>query len=487
MADPNSDSAPLDSSDASVPDLRAATARSRAAFRAESNPTHAVRADRLRRLSALVSTHKEHFASAIDADFRGRARSETHALEVVPLLAGLSYLRSRLAEWLAPRPRKSQWFTQLARCEVRLLPLGVIGVITPFNYPLLLSLSPVAAALAAGNRVLIKPSPDSPHFSRRLSESIAAEFDASECTVCIDDGALGPHFAEGEFDHLFFTGSSRVGRLVAASAGQRLIPVTLELGGRSPAIVCPGARPSRHARTLLRGKLLNAGQSCVAPDHAWIPRADLDAWIEGLQREMRGLYPNWREDEEYTSLATPGQCARISALVADARARGCTELPLLSDDELDAAPAHRCAPRMIIDPPAEARVSREEIFGPILPVFPYDDFDEVVQTLCAPPDPLTAIILGASPRERALFVESTRAGTLTFDAPLVHFAQDDLPLGGLGLSGMGQYHGLEGVLRFSHQRGDYHQYRLNATSWCLPPHRGQAPGRIVRWLEKLLG
>jgi len=448
--------------------LEEAFAVQRAAFAREMNPSLAARRDRLDRLLALVSTHQEEIAAAVSADFGHRSRHETDLADNFAVLSALRHTRRHLRRWMRPQRVATPMHLWPAMSEVIRQPLGVVGVISPWNYPLQLALLPAAAALAAGNRVMLKPSELTPRFSALLQTIVAAAFAADELAVFPGDVELGRAFARLPFDHLFFTGSTAVGRQVALAAAENLTPVTLELGGKSPAIIDADCDLPVAARRIAFAKLLNAGQTCVAPDYLLVPRARVDAVIAALREAVGAMYPTLAANPDYTSIASDRHYRRLARLVADAEVHGATARSLAA-----AAPdasARQFPPTALVGVGDEMAVMREEIFGPILPVVPYESLDEAIAYVNARPRPLALYWFGRDRAQQQRVLEGTVSGGAAINDACWQVAQENLPFGGVGASGMGAYHGERGFLTFSKEKAVLHQARINGVALFRPPY-----------------
>lgn len=455
----------------------------RSAFAQQPYPAWEVRRDRLRRLRALVQTHEREFAAALQDDFGGRPAAETELLEVFPALEEIKAALRHGRAWMRPRRAPvAKWYLP-ARARVLPQPLGVIGVIAPWNYPLFLSVSPAAGALAAGNRVLLKLSEFTPAFGARFAERVAERFAADEFAVVNGDAEVAAHFSALPFDHLLFTGSTAVGRKVMAAAAANLTPVTLELGGKSPAIVAPGYPLPHAVRRILVGKLVNAGQTCIAPDYVLLPRTDIDAFVALARESAARMYPAGLADAAYCSIVNARQYARLAGYLQEARAAGARLQPLFDGGQADDA-RHRLAPVLVIDPPHHLALLREEIFGPILPVLPYDTLEDALRFVRERPRPLALYWFDRDRARTEEALRSTHAGGVTVNDVLLHVTQHSLPFGGVGPSGIGHYHGRWGFDTFSKLKPVFVQSRLNLVGLFGPPYRPLASA-LTRWMKRL--
>ncbi len=431
----------------------------------------------LARLDAMLLRDREAFAAAISADFGNRARPETMLAELVPLRAAIAHARRHLARWMRPRRHPVALAFQRGRAWVRTEPLGCVGIVSPWNYPLLLGLSPLIDALAAGNRVMLKPSELTPRFSSLLERSLAASFPATQVAVVQGGRDVGEAFVRLGFDHLLFTGSTGVGREVLRAAAERLTPVTLELGGKSPVVVCDDIDLARAARIVAVGKLFSAGQTCIAPDYALVRADRAEAFARLVAREAARMLPTLA-GPDCTSIVTDGHLARLQAMLREAEASGAR---LLRHPESDDAARRRMGPVVVLDPPPDGTLMRDEIFGPILPVVAVRDLDAAFAFLSARPHPLALYCLTDDAATLGRVLDATVSGGVAVNATLLHCAQPSLPFGGRGPSGMGAYHGEDGFRRFSHRRAVFAAGRLNGAMLLTPPH-GRAMALLLRAL-----
>lgn len=436
---------------------------------------HATRTDRLIRLGEMLRRNDDKIVATISADFGCRVEDETRLMEITPLMNALRHTKAQLRRWMRPARRPISIVFQPGRGRLVPQPLGVVGIIAPWNYPLFLSIGPLIDVLAAGNRAMMKPSELAPRFADLLQGLIAETFAPDEVAVVTGDAAVAEAFSALAFDHLIFTGSTAVGRKVAQAAAANLTPVTLELGGKSPAIIAPDADISKAARSIAFGKFTNVGQTCVAPDYVLVPRAALAALAEALERRIRQSYPSLAEG--YTSIITARHYDRQTALLADLPQA--VQVISVGTDDPD---ARKFAPRLVLDPPEDSRLMREEIFGPILPLLPYDDLDAAMGSVNAGDRPLAAYCFASSKAMTERIVRRTMAGGMTVNGTLLHLAQDELPFGGVGTSGIGAYHGHTGFLRFSHLKSVYTPGFLNAFEMMGPPW-----GKLARLAYRVLG
>lgn len=450
------------------------------AFARERHPGWRVRADRLARVAEALRGARSRLAEAVSADFGQRSPDETALLEIFPAIEALDHARRHLREWMAPRRRPtSLWFLP-GTSSIVPQPLGVVGIVVPWNYPILLAVAPLAGALAAGNRVMVKLSEVTPRTAACLADVLETALGPDVLTVVTGDATVARAFVSLPFDHLLFTGSTRVGVEVMRSAATRLVPVTLELGGKSPVIVAPGYPLGHAAERIAFGKCLNAGQTCIAPDYCLVPRSDLDGFVAALGGATRRLYPSIAGSRDYTSIVDDRQFDRLVAWLEEARAAGARVEPL-SDAPAPERAGRRFPPFAVVGAPVDTRLMREEIFGPILPVIPYDTLDEAIAWVNARPRPLALYVFDRDATRVDRVIEQTVAGGVTVNDTILHIAQEELPFGGAGASGMGQYHGEAGFRTFSREKPVFRQSRLTLVRLLNPPYgaRFRAMLRII--------
>ena len=440
------------------------------------------RRNRLERLRCLLEDNEGEIETAIDSDFAGRPRIETQIAEIFPSLAEIRGAIGHGRRWMKPRSAGvSKWFLP-ARANVVPRPLGVVGIIVPWNYPLFLAVSPLVAALVAGNRAMVKMSEFTPAFSELFQRLIGSAFRANEVAVITGGADVASQFAALPFDHLLFTGSTGVGRKVMGAASQNLTPVTLELGGKSPAVVAPGY-PIEHAvQRVLAGKLLNAGQTCIAPDYALVPRAQVPAFVESAKRQAQDMYPAGLDDADYCSIINARQYERLAGYIEQARSADTAIVPLFNGAGHNDS-KRRLAPAIAINPSPHLDLMREEIFGPLLPVIPYDDVKDAMAFINAQPRPLAMYWFDNDGKRAELALKNTHTGGVCFNETLMHVAQEDLPFGGVGPSGMGHYHGRWGFDTFSKLTPVFRQSRFNGMKLFLPPYKPRV-AKMLRLMKR---
>ncbi|NVN37785.1 coniferyl aldehyde dehydrogenase [Komagataeibacter swingsii] len=453
-------------SDVTPADLNRILDRQRAAFLNAGPPGLKQRRTNLRRLKAEILKRRTEIVRALKTDFGQRSERESAIVELIPLVQSINYMIAHLGCWMKPERRHVSAYFQCGRAWVVRQPVGVVGIIAPWNYPVSLALVPLATAIAAGNRAMLKPSEFTPATSAVIGEIVQAAFPAEQVSVVTGGGEVGAAFSTLPFDHILFTGSTAVGKKVAEAAARNLTPVTLELGGKSPVVIAPGFSMQRVADRVAFGKLTNAGQTCVAPDYVLVHEGDRDAFVAAYQDAVKKLHPGgYAGSPDYTAILNTHHYERLSGLVRDAEEHGAQVIRMGSDS----AASHVLAPVLILDVRPELAVMQEEIFGPILPVLTYRNLDEAIAFINARPRPLALYYFGDSRVERDRVLKNTISGNVTINGTLMHYVQDDLPFGGVGDSGIGAYHGKEGFMALTHARGVYRQGRFNAATLLQPP------------------
>jgi coniferyl-aldehyde dehydrogenase len=455
--------------------------RMRDAQSVELSPAWPVRAERLRALRKLLLDHRAELAVAIDADFGRRPTQETELLELFPSLSAIGHALRHGRRWMTPRRRWANALFLPARIELRPQPRGVVGIIVPWNYPLYLAVGPLVDALAAGNRVMLKMSEFTPRFSALFATLVARHFPAGEVAVVTGAAEVAQAFSALPFDHLLFTGSTAVGHQVMRAAAANLTPVTLELGGKSPAIVGPGARFEHAVERIVFGKLVNAGQTCIAPDYVLLPRDRMDDFVAAAQRAMARMYPQLAQNAQYAAIASDRQYQRLAALLDDARDRGARVHPL-GDAAADAT-RRLLPPQLLSRVDDSMAVMREEIFGPLLPLLPYDTIDQAIAQVASRPHPLALYLFETDKAVIDRVLSRTVAGGVSVNDTLYHIAQHGLPFGGVGASGMGGYHGEAGFRTFSHLKPIFRQAQFNGAGLFNPPY-GERFRRLLDLLRR---
>ena len=453
----------------------------KAAYAAEPNPTLEVRLDRIARIEKMIEANEEKICKALEADFGVRHPVETRLAECQMIYQACKYTRKHLKEWMKPEQREVPSHMGASQAWVESQSLGVVGILSPWNYPVQLALIPAIAAFAAGNRVWLKPSERSSRTSGFIASLIQEYFHPSEFCVTTGGPEVAEQFAALPFNHLFFTGSGTIGKKVMRAAAENLTPVTLELGGTTPVIIDKSAKLKDAASSIIYGKLLNGGQTCIAPDYVLLEQSIQEECIQELQAAAQTQFSN---PEELTGPIDERQLQYWKHLVSDALDRGAKVIPLLNNPGAGARPFE---PIALINVPPEARILHEEIFGPILPIITIADTSEAIAYVNNKPNPLALYWFGKDKKNMKRVLNETRSGGVTINDTLLHITIEDLPFGGVGASGMGSYHGKAGFDTFSHQksilevRGFFGLNLFKGTKTARPPY-----GKMTEWLLRYL-
>ena len=431
-------------------------------------PTAKERIDRLARLKRVLVKYQDQFADAINQDYGNRSISETKIGELLTCLEHIKYYSKNLSSWMKPSKRHVSIIHQPAKAWVEYQPLGVVGIIAPWNYPLLLSVGPLICALAAGNHAMIKISSASAHFGRVLEQAIAEAFPQELVAVVNGGGVISDLFCHLAFDKIIFTGSTTVGKTIMAAASENLVPVILELGGKSPTIVHSSSEMKDVAQRVAVGKLWNSGQTCVAPDYMFLPRGKTAEFIDRFKACAENMYPHFANNQDYTSIINDKQYNRLQGYLEDAKASGAQIIEINSKHE-DVAAVRKIAPTLLTGVSPDMQIMQHEIFGPILPIMEYDQIDDVIEFINSRPRPLALYYFDFDQARADYVAQRTHSGHFGQNTVLTHVAQDDLPFGGVGASGMGKYHGPEGFFSLSHERSVMSNPKLYSLKFILPP------------------
>ncbi|MCC7154842.1 MAG: coniferyl aldehyde dehydrogenase [Bryobacterales bacterium] len=433
------------------------------------------RREALKRLHEVIQVHRDEMAQRVAEDFGRRATEETLLLEVFPILNGIRHAIAHMEAWMRPRGVAVSWLFKPASAQIVYQPLGVVGIVSAWNYPFWLTFLPLVDALAAGNRVLIKPSEIAPRSADLTGAIIRETFDPAHVNVVTGGPEVSKKFVSLPFDHLLFTGSTRVGKEVMKAAAENLTPLTLELGGKSPAIVHESYSLKTAAERIWTGKLYNAGQTCLAPDYALIPEDKVDEFVDVSRACVARLYPALAENPDYTSIVNQRHYERLMGLIADAMAQGAECLAFHNEGESFGNGSHVMPPVAVKRVTSEMTLMREEIFGPVLPVVPYQSLDDAIAYVNSRPRPLALYYFDNHRKRVNRVLNETVSGGVTVNDVILHVAQSGLPFGGVGPSGMGHYHGEAGFRRMSKEKGVFLQGRIASTAMLRPPY-----GRLAR-------
>lgn len=411
----------------------------------------------------LLLTHQDEIARALTADFGARPQAVSGVTDIAASLGPLKHAKANLKAWMRPERRKTTPAILSfigAKAQVRFQPKGVVGIISPWNFPVNLTFAPLAGVLAAGNRAMIKPSELTPATSDLMAKMFADAFEVEEIAVFTGGPEVGQAFSELPFDHLVFTGATAIGRHVMQAAAKNLVPVTLELGGKSPVILGRSADLPTAAARIMAGKTLNAGQICLAPDYLLASEDKVSAFIDEAKSAVTAMFPTIKDNPDYTAVISQRHYDRIKGHIEDARAKGADVVEINpAGEDLSQQEHRKIAPTLILNPTADMTVMQEEIFGPVLPVMTYRSIGEAMDYVNAHDRPLGLYYFGADAAEETQVLERTTSGGVTVNDVIFHIAQEDLPFGGVGPSGIGSYHGVDGFREFSHRRAVYHQLK----------------------------
>lgn len=462
--------------------------RQRRSFMAELPATAAIRKDRLRRAIALVQAFQDEFVKALSDDFGHRSVEQSLVTDIVSSLKPLKHSLKHVDQWMRPEKRKVDLPLALfgARAHVEYQPKGVVGIIAPWNFPVNLSFGPLANVLAAGNRAMIKPSEFTPATSELLQKSVAQFFNEDEVAVVTGGPEIGQAFSALPFDHLIFTGSTGVARHVMAAAARNLVPVTLELGGKSPTIVSRSADIQAATERVTLGKMMNAGQICLAPDYMLVPADKEEEIVEGLKKAATSMYPTLLSNDDYTSIISKRHRDRLEAHVADAREKGAEIIEINpANEDFSQQNTNKMPLTLIRNPTDDMTVMQEEIFGPLLPIRSYLAIEDAIEQVNGRDRPLAVYWFGTDREEERQVLDRTISGGVTLNDVIFHVSVEDLPFGGIGPSGMGSYHGQDGFREFSHAKAVYRQPKtdLAALAGLKPPYGRKTRKTLARELK----
>ena len=447
------------------------------AFRAAPMPDLDARRADLKRLKDALIANRERFVAAVSADFGGRAGPETMA-EILAVVHHIKYCLRRLKRWMKPQRRSTSLLMATTKAMVYYQPLGVVGIVVPWNYPVALAAGPLVFALAAGNRVMVKMSESTPRTGELMRHVLSEAFDERQVAVVLGEADAAREFTRLPFNHLLYTGGTEVGRLVMREAAANLTPVTLELGGKSPTLISEDVPMDLAAERICFGKALNAGQTCVAPDYVLCPHERINEFAQAFSAALARMYPGLVRNSDYSAVVNERHYRRIRGYIDDARQKG-AEIVELNPGGLSPEVGSRKLPLYLVkNATPEMRVMREEIFGPVLPIVGYNHLQEAIDFINARPSPLALNLFDFNAERRERVLAETHAGGVCINDAVSQFIAEDLPFGGVGESGMGHYHGYEGFLTFSHQKAVFQRPRINTGKVLYAPHGG--------WLQRLL-
>lgn len=447
-------------------------------------PTEAKRIEDLKSLKSALIAHTDELADALSQDFGCRSKDDTKLVDVMPTILGINYTISKLKKWMKPSKRHVGVLFQPAKAYVTYQPLGVVGIITPWNYPIFLALGPLTTALAAGNRAMIKMSEFTPKTNAVMKKMLASVFDEDQVALIEGGPSAAAHFSNQAFDHLLFTGSTRVGKMVMAAAAQNLTPVTLELGGKSPTIIDGDIDIAECASRFVLGKTLNAGQTCVAPDYILCPENRVEELKDACIALFNKMYPKVDGNNDYGSIINDMQFNRLQSYLADAKEKG-AQIFSANPDEDEAAKAQRKIPLTVLtDVTDDMLAMQDEIFGPLLPIVGYSSVDEAINYINDRPRPLALYLCSFDKALHKRVLEETHAGGMCINDATLQVGIDDMPFGGVGASGMGHYHGHEGFLTFSKSKSVLERGKFSSASMAFPPYGKLVHKMIYKFFMK---
>lgn len=459
--------------------------RQRRAYLAEGEVSNATRNDRLERAINVLKKHEKRLVEAMSSDFGHRSEHQSLFTDIASSIGPLRNAQANLAKWRKPEKRKVGPFPLNllgAKARVEYQPLGVVGVISPWNFPVNLTFTPLAGILAAGNRCMIKPSEYTPATSQAMAEGIAEEFSEEEIAVIVGGPQTGADFSGLAFDHLLFTGATGIAKHVMRAASENLVPVTLELGGKSPVVVGRSADISKTADAIMAGKMMNAGQICLAPDYVFVPTERVREFVKASEASVAKMFPTLIDNPDYTSVINQRHFDRINSYVEDAREKGAEVVEINpANEDFRQQPHHKIPPTLVLNPTDDMAVMQEEIFGPVMPVKTYEQVDETLDYINDHARPLGLYYFGNDDGEEQRVLTHTTSGGVTVNDVVMHVAQEDLPFGGVGPSGMGAYHGFDGFKTFSHAKSIFTQSKVNIAELAgLRPPYGEKLLKAVR-------
>ena len=441
-------------------DMQAVLDRQKKAYIAEGAVSAETRIDRIDRAIDILKTHGSKLSEAMAADFGHRSMDQSKMTDIDGSIGPLESSKKQLRKWMRPEKRKTMFPLGIfgARSRIEYQPLGVVGCISPWNFPVQLTFAPLAGVFAAGNRTMIKPSEFTVQTSRLMKELFAAAFDEEEVAVFTGGPDVGGAFSRLPFDHLLFTGATSVAKHVMKAAAENLVPVTLELGGKSPVIIGKSANLEQAATNIMAGKTMNAGQICLAPDYVILPEENRDEFVEYAKNSVAKMFPNLKDNPDYTSIVNERHFDRLNSYLDDAKDKGADIVEINpAKEDFSQQEHHRIPPTLVLNPTDDMKVMQDEIFGPILPIKQYKDIEETLGYVNSKDRPLGLYYFGQDSSEEREVLTRTTSGGVTVNDVIMHIAQEDLPFGGVGPSGMGSYHGFDGFKNFSHAKAVYSQ------------------------------
>lgn len=469
----------------SIDEMKKILSNQKALFINEPNIAWLKRKENLKKLGSIIKDHESDFINAISKDFGNRASEETIIAEMLVIQGGINHALKHTPKWM--RTRKAPTALQFKPAYNRVIPqpLGVIGIMSPWNYPLQLAVMPLIGALGAGNRAMIKPSEYTPLFSKLLKKVLGKVFSEDEVYVALGGVDVATCFSSLHFDHLIFTGSTNVGRIVAKSAAANLVPCTLELGGKSPAIIDESANLKTAVARLTNAKLLNAGQTCVAPDYLLMPKSQVSDFANAMISQAETFYPEFAGNKDYTSIIADSHYARLQNLLEDAENKGAKIRVAGNDDKQQLAKERRIPLTIVTETTPDMKIMQEEIFGPLLPILESESLNESLEYISKRDRPLALYWFGKNKNKLNRVLKESISGGVTINDATWHVIQEDIPFGGVGPSGMGAYHGEVGFRTFSHMKGVFFQSKFSQGSKLHPPY-GPMASKMINLMKKIM-
>ncbi len=461
----------------------------RASFHNEGEVAYETRIDRINRCIALLVDHQQEICEAVNKDFGCRSRHVTLMTDIFTSVSTLKSARKNLKKWMKPEKRRAPVPMNIfgAKSSIKYQPKGVIGVMTPWNVPVNMIFSPLADIIAAGNRAMIKPSEFTPETAAVMKKLFAKYFEDSEIYIATGGPEVGAAFSSLPLDHIIFTGATSIGKLVMKAAAENLTPVTLELGGKSPLVVSESIAIAEAAEKIITGKGMNSGQLCISPDYAFVPASHLEAFITTCKDTVEQQYPTLIDNPDFVALINQRHYHRIKSYIDDAREKGARIVELNpAGERWDDPGIHKIPLHLIIEPTDDMLCMQDEIFGPILNVKTYKKLDDCIQFINQRPRPLALYYFGNNKNEQEHLLNNTTSGGVSVNDIAMHYACDDLPFGGVGPSGMGNYHGFEGFKTFSHAKAVFKQGFVNLPKLVgtLPPYSNKVDKMMAGQIKK---
>lgn len=439
------------------------------AFLKNGMPDAKERIDKLKHLKKSILKYQDQISAAVSSDFGHRSKDESFFAEIFSSIQTLSHTAKHVKKWMKPSWRMPGVYFLPALTKVYYQPLGVVGIIVPWNYPVYLMIGPLAYALAAGNRVIIRMSKCSPSLADLLKKMIQETFAEDQVALFTGEEVSGSEFTKKPWDHILFTGSTDAGKHVMRAAADHLTPVTLELGGKSPAIISQEVPIKDAAERIAWGKMLNSGQTCVAPDYVFCPENRINEFANAFREAVEKMYPSLKNNPDFTGIENDQQYAHLKELLADAKSKNAEIIEINPSNE-DFSDIRKMAPKMVLNATDDMLILKKEIFGPILPVLSYTSLPEAISYINSHPRPLALYYFDYDRKNAEFVIQNTYSGGAVVNDTIIHVGQENMPFGGVGYSGMGKYHGHEGFLTFSNAKGVVFKPRFNSGKILYPPY-----------------